>query len=79
MRAMKQKPGYSLAALLTAVVMASCNDGYNRSKEESQDPVNLTDTRRNTTDTLNTIPDTAAMKADTTNADTSQQRTGRTP
>ena len=69
---------YSLAALLALVVMASCNDGNDRSKEGEQLPTDSFDTRRNTTESVNTIPDTATMKVDTMGTDTSQP-TGRQP
>lgn len=69
---MKQILRYSWAALLVAAVITSCNDGNDTSKEDSQLPVDSLDTRRNTTGTENTIPDTATMKVDTMGTDTSQ-------
>lgn len=75
---MKQKPGYRLAALLGAVVMAGCNDGNDMSKEDSQMQTDSLDTRRYTTESTNTIPDTATMKVDTMGTDTSQP-TGARP
>lgn len=74
---MKQKPGYGLAALLAAVVMAGCNDGNDMSKEDSQMQTDSLDTRRYTTESTNTIPDTATMKVDTMGTDTSQPTGGQ--
>lgn len=61
---MNKKFGYSLALLFAAALMASCNDSNNQSKEQNMD-TNYLDTRRNTTDTMQTLPDTARMKVDT--------------
>jgi hypothetical protein len=69
---MKKSRVYSLAVLLAAVVMVSCNGGDDQSSDETQDSVNRTDTRRNTTDTVNTLPDTATLKVDTGQQDTGQ-------
>lgn len=63
---------YSLGALLALVVMASCNDGNDRSKEGEQLSTDSFDTRRNTSESVNTIPDTATMKVDTMGTDTSR-------
>lgn len=52
------------AVLVAAVLVVGCNDGNDASTEEDMD-TNLTDTRRNTTDTMQTLPDTATMKIDT--------------
>lgn len=68
---------FSLAALLTLVVLASCNDGNDMSKEEEQLPADSFDSRRNTTDSMNTIPDTATMKVDTMGMDTSRPTGGQ--
>lgn len=75
---MKKTFRYSLAALLALVVVASCNDGNDMSKESEQLPTDSFDTRRNTTDSMHTIPDTATMNVDTLGVGTSQP-TGEQP
>lgn len=74
---MKMTYRFSLAALLALVVLASCNDGNDMSKEEEQLPADSFDSRRNTTDSMNTIPDTATMKVDTMGTDTSRPTGGQ--
>lgn len=61
---MNNKLRNMLAVVVAAALVAGCNDGNNASTEEDMD-TNLTDTRRNTTDTIQTLPDTATMKIDT--------------
>ena len=73
---MKKKLGYSLAIVLAAA-LASCNDsGNNMSKEDEHIQQDSLDTRRNTTESTNTLPDTATMKVDTTGRDTTQPAPG---
>ena len=74
---MKQILNYSAAVLLAVVAATSCNDGNNMSKEDSQIQQDSLDTRRNTTESVNTIPDTATMKVDTTGRDTTQPAPGQ--
>jgi hypothetical protein len=74
---MKQILRYSWAALLVATVATGCNDGNNMSKEDSKIPVDSLDTRRYTTESTNTIPDTATMKVDTMGTDTSRPVPGQ--
>lgn len=57
---------YSFLILVVAATMVSCNEREDqRHSKQGEDTVNVSDTRRNTDDTVNTIPDTARMKVDT--------------
>lgn len=74
---MKRILQYSWAALLLAAMTTACNDGNDMSKEDEQLQVDSLDTRRNTDESINTIPDTATMKVDTTGRDTTQPTGGQ--
>lgn len=63
---MTTKYRYTLLAFVVAAVTAGCNESEDqRQTKQGEDTVNVSDTRRNTDDTVNTLPDTASMKVDT--------------
>jgi hypothetical protein len=53
----------SLLAFVVTTSVVACNEREDqRQDKQGEDTVNVSDTRRNTDDTVNTIPDTATMK-----------------
>ena len=57
------------SSLLSALIIAallSCNERDDQQQgKQGEDTVNVSDSRRNTADTINTLPDTARLKVDT--------------
>jgi hypothetical protein len=63
---MTSKYQYSLLVFVVAAALLACNESEDqRHSKQGEDTVNVSDTRRNTDDTVNTLPDTARLKVDT--------------
>ena len=57
---------YCLLSALIVAALLSCNERDDQQQgKQGEDTVNVSDSRRNTDDTINTLPDTAHLKVDT--------------